>query len=334
MKAMLLPRPDPASASPLHAADLAVPAPGAGEILLRVTRCGVCHTDLHIVAGELPPHRMPLVLGHQVVSRVEQIGPDVSAFAPGDRVGVTWLHDACGRCEACAAGRENLCAEARFTGYDVDGGYGQFMTSRADYTYHIPDRFSDTEAAPLLCAGVIGYRALRLSGIQPGQRLGLFGFGASAHLVIQVARYWRCEVYVFTRSEAHRELARGLGAVWTGGAEQTAPARVHAAIVFAPAGAVVVQALRHLERGGIVVVNAIHLDGIPAFDYDLLYWERTLRSVSNVTRRDAEEFLALADAIPVRTTATEFALPAANTALAALRAGGLSGAAVLNVEQA
>jgi propanol-preferring alcohol dehydrogenase len=334
MKAMVLHRPEPASASPLHAADLPVPAPGAGEIVLRVRRCGVCHTDLHITAGELPVHKTPLVPGHQVVGIVESIGAGVTAFAAGARVGVTWLYDSCGRCDACAGGRENLCVDARFTGYDVDGGYAQFMTARADYAHPIPERFSDTDAAPLLCAGVIGYRALRLSEVQPGQRLGLFGFGTSAHLVIQVARYWGCQVYVFTRSEAHREHARALGAVWAGGAEQRAPAAVHAAIVFAPSGGVVVQALGHLERGGTVVVNAIHLDGIPAFDYDLLYWERTLRSVSNVTRRDAQEFLALADAIPVRASVTVFPLLQANAALAALRTGALSGAAVLDLEAA
>lgn len=332
MQGLLLRRPDPALESPLHLEDLPVPTPGAGEILIRVSRCGVCHTDLHIVTGELPMHKTPLVPGHQVVGRVETIGSGVTRFHAGDRVGVAWLYDACAVCEFCRSGRENLCREARFTGYDVDGGYAEFMVAKAEYAYPIPDRFSDTEAAPLLCAGVIGYRSLRLSEIQPGQRLGLFGFGASAHLVIQVARHWGCEVYVFTRGEPHREHARELGAVWAGGSEDPAPARVHAAVVFAPAGKVVVQALGHLERGGTVAINAIHLDRIPEFGYESLYWERTLRSVSNVTRRDAEEFLTLAAEIPIRTTTTVYPLAEANQALTAMRRSELSGAAVLNVE--
>ncbi|MGH2348018.1 MAG: zinc-dependent alcohol dehydrogenase family protein [bacterium] len=331
MKGMVLHRPEPASQAPLRMEALPVPVPAAGEVVLQVTRCAVCHTDLHIVSGELPPHKTPLVPGHQVVGVVADVGPGVTRFARGDRAGVAWLYDACGQCEACRSGRENLCEQARFTGYDVDGGYGQFMLARADYAYQIPERFSDTDAAPLLCAGVIGYRALRLSGIEPGQRLGLFGFGASAHLVIQVARAWGCDTYVFTRSEGHRELARTLGAKWAGGAADAAPARVHAAIVFAPAGTVVVQALGHLERGGTVVVNAIHLDRIPEFDYQLLYWERTLRSVSNVTRADAEEFLALAGTIPVQAETTVFPLAEANAALRALRTSEVSGAAVLDV---
>lgn len=333
MHGMVLHRPDPELASPLHPEDLPLPAPAEGEILLKVTRCGVCHTDLHIVSGELPVHKTPLVPGHQVVGLVAEVGPGVRRFARGDRAGVAWLYDACGRCDACRQGRENLCAEARFTGYDVDGGYVQFMVAKADYAYRIPGRFSDTDAAPLLCAGVIGYRALRLSGIEPGQRLGLFGFGASAHLIIQVARHWGCEVYVFTRSESHRAHARELGAAWAGGGDDRPPARLHAAVVFAPAGAVVIQALGQLERGGTVVVNAIHLDRIPEFDYALLYGERVLRSVSNVTRQDAEEFLDLASAIPVETTATVYPLAEANAALAALRTSAVSGAAVLDVER-
>jgi propanol-preferring alcohol dehydrogenase len=331
MQGMVLHSPAPASEVPLRMRDLPVPVPGAGEIVLQVTRCGVCHTDLHIVTGDLPIHTAPLVPGHQVVGIVADVGPGVTRFARGDRAGVAWLYDACGRCEACRRGRENLCEQARFTGYDVDGGYAQFMLAKADYAYRLPEQFSDTNAAPLLCAGVIGYRALRLSGIEPGQRLGLFGFGASAHLVIQVARYWRCGTYVFTRSERHRELARALGANWVGGTVDDAPARVHAAIVFAPAGTVVVQALGHLERGGTVVVNAIHLDRNLEFDYQVLYWERTLRSVSNVTRADAEEFLALAGAIPVQAATTVFPLAEANAALTALRTSTVSGAAVLDV---
>lgn len=330
---MVLHQPNPELASPLHLEDVPVRSPGPGDILIRVSRCGVCHTDLHIVTGELPMHKVPLVPGHQIVGTVEQAGPDVDRFAPKERVGVAWLYDACGVCASCRAGRENLCEEARFTGYDVDGGYAQFMVAKADYAYRIPERFSDTDAAPLLCAGVIGYRSLRLSGIERGQRLGLFGFGASAHLVIQVARHWGCEVYVFTRSERHRAHARELGAVWAGGSEDAAPARVHAAIVFAPAGKVVIQALGHLERGGTVAINAIHLDPIPEFDYELLYWERALRSVSNVTRRDAEEFLALAAEIPIRTATTLYPLTEANAALTAMRRSELSGAAVLDVER-
>jgi len=332
MQGMVFHGPAWGSGAQMRTERLPDPVPGAGELVLRVTRCAVCHTDLHIISGDLPLHKVPLVPGHQIVGIVERVGPGVTRFERGDRVGIAWLYDACGRCGACRSGRENLCEQARFTGYDVDGGYAQLTLAKADFAYRIPERFTDTDAAPLLCAGVIGYRALRLSGIEPGQRLGLFGFGASAHLVIQVARYWRCETYVFTRSEEHRELGRTLGAVWAGGAEDAAPARVHAAIVFAPSGAVAVQALGHLERGGTVVVNAIHLDRIPAFDYDRLYWERGLRSVSNVTRADAEEFLSLAASIPVRATTTVFPLAEANTALAALRASAVTGAAVLDTE--
>jgi propanol-preferring alcohol dehydrogenase len=333
MQGMVLHRSEPAADVPLRMQDLPVPVPGAGEIVLQVTRCGVCHTDLHIVTGDLPMRKTPLVPGHQVVGIVGGVGAGVTRFARGDRAGVAWLYDACGRCEACRSGRENLCEQARFTGYDVDGGYAQFILAKADYAYRLPEQFSDTDAAPLLCAGVVGYRALRLSGIAPGQRLGLFGFGASAHLVIQVARYWGCATYVFTRSDRHRELARALGADWVGGAADAAPARVHAAIVFAPAATVVVQALGHLERGGTVLVNAIHLDRNLEFDYRVLYWERTLRSVSNVTRADAEEFLTLAGAIPVQASTTVFPLAEANAALAALRTGTVSGAAVLDVAQ-
>lgn len=331
MKAMVLQQPGSLDSPRLTERDLPARSPGEGEILIRVSHCGVCHTDLHIVEGELPPQKLPLVPGHQVVGVVEGAGRGVTRFSPGARVGVPWLYASCGQCEYCRRGEENLCPQIMFTGYHVDGGYAEFMVARADYAYALPEAFADAEAAPLLCAGIIGYRSLRLSGIRPRERLGLFGFGASAHLAIQVARYWGCEVYVFTRSEAHRKLALDLGAAWVGTSQDRPPHELDSAVVFAPAGRVIIDALRHLRRGGTVAINAVHLDQIPAFDYDLLYWERTLRSVSNSTRREASEFLALAAEIPVRVRATLFPLRDANNALVAIERGEISGAAVLEV---
>lgn len=331
MKAMMLNQPAPVAERPLVARDVSRPTPGPGEILIRVRACGVCHTDLHIVEGELPPRKLPVIPGHQVAGVVEQAGEGVTRFARGDRVGVPWLYAACGRCHHCRRGEENLCEEIMFTGYHVDGGYADYLVARAAFSYALPGAFGDAEAAPLLCAGIIGYRALRLSEIRPGGRLGLFGFGASAHLAMQLARHWGCEVYVFTRSAAHRRLAEELGAVWVGGSADRPPHALDSAVVFAPVGSALVEALRHLRRGGTVAINAVHLDGIPAFDYQLLYWERTMRSVSNSTRRDAEEFLALAAAIPVRVRAVAFPLQDANDALLALKRGEINGAAVLQI---
>lgn len=331
VKAMVLARPAEVTQAPLALREQQEPDPGPAEILIRVSCCGVCHTDLHIVEGQLPPKRLPVIPGHQVVGQVDRVGPGVTRFAPGMRVGVPWLFASCGHCDACRRGDENLCAEVRFTGYDADGGYAELMLAKADYAYALPAQFTDLEAAPLLCAGIIGYRSLRLSGIQPGGRLGLFGFGASAHLAIQVARHWNCEVYAFTRSEAHRRLALDLGAGWVGESADRPPHELDSAIVFAPSGQVVIDALRHVRRGGTVAINAVHLDRIPAFDYALLYWERGVRSVSNSTRRDAEEFLALAATIAVRVHVSAYRLEEANQALAALKRREISGAAVLEI---
>lgn len=331
MKAMLLPRPAPVESTPLILRDEPAPAAGAGEILLQVRTCGVCHTDLHIVEGDLPPARMPVIPGHQVAGVVVQVGAGVTTFAPGDRAGVPWVHASCGRCAACRREQENLCEAITFTGYHVNGGYADFMVARADFAFPLPAAFDDDAAAPLLCAGIIGYRALRLAEVSGGGRLGLFGFGASAHLAIQVARYWGCEVYVFTRSEAHRRLAAEFGAAWVGGSHDRPPHPLDSGVVFAPSGEVVVAALGHLRRGGTLAVNAIHLDRIPSFDYRFLYWERTVRSVSNSTRRDAREFLALAAAIPVRLRTAVFPLEEANEALLAVKRGEVAGAAVLRV---
>ena len=308
--------------------DQAPPVPGEGEVALRVLACGVCHTDLHIVEGELLAP-LPRVPGHQVVGRVEAVGEGVDAVAAGDRVGVGWLASTCGACESCASGRENLCERARFTGRDRDGGYAEAMLADARFVYRLPEDFSDVEAAPLLCAGIIGYRALKLSEVRPGQRLGLFGFGASAHLAIQVARSWGCEVYVFTRGEAHRRLAGELGASWTGGAEDDPGVALDAAVSFAPAGWMVPAALQWLGRGGTLAVNAVHASDIPSFPYERLYWERTVRSVANFTREDAREFLTLAAEMGLRVETATHDLAEANEVLARLKRGDVRGAAVL-----
>jgi propanol-preferring alcohol dehydrogenase len=332
MQALRLERPGPVATGPLRLVDLPDPLPAEDELLLRVTACGVCRTDLQIVEGDLAARRLPIVPGHQAVGRVERVGRDVDGWAVGDRVGVAWFGGACGRCPACLEGRENLCPDAVFTGWDRDGGYATRMTVRADAAARIPDGFGDLEAAPLLCGGAIGYRSLRVSGIRPGGRLGLFGFGASALLAIQVATHWGCEVYVSTRSERERERALRLGARWAGGYDRRPPVPLDAAITFAPAGDVVVAALRALDRGGTVAINAIHLDRIPEFPYELLWWERSLRSVANVTRRDVREFLEIAAAVPIRTEVDTFPLADGNLALERLAGGRIDGAAVLVVD--
>ena len=329
MRAMLLDSPAPAAAAPLTLADLPDAVPAPGEILLDVSACGVCRTDLQLAEGDLAARRLPIVPGHQAVGRVCAIGEGVTGWAIGDRAGVSWLAATCGVCRACLAGRENLCDAATFTGWDRDGGYATNMTVRADFAHRLPEAFAGPAAAPLLCGGVIGYRSLHVSGIQPGGRLGLFGFGASALCAIQVALHWGCEVFVCTRSEREQQSARELGAAWAGGYGDRPPVALDAAITFAPSGDVVIAALRSLTRGGTVAINAIHLDGIPRFDYEDLWWERSLRSVANFTRQDAREFLALAAAIPIRTKVEAFPLAEANSALARLAAGHVSGAAVL-----
>ena len=328
MRVQELRHPAPVDTHPLRLATRAVPTPGSGEVLLRITATGVCHTDLHIAEGELPPHRKVVVPGHQVVGVVEGAGPGVVLLA-GQRVGVTWLYRSCGQCDACRRGAENLCADARFTGYDVDGGYAEYMVADARFVYPIPERFTDEEAAPLLCAGVIGYRALLRADVGAGDRLGLFGFGASAHLAIQVAVYQRCEVFVFTRSEEHRILATKLGAAWTGSADDTPPRPLDRAILFAPTGTLIPKALSALRPGGTLAINAVYLDRIPEMEYRLLAGERTLRSVSNLTPQDVREFLELAAAIPVRSEVERFPLEEANAALLKLKRRAVKGAAVL-----
>jgi len=348
MRAMLLRHPAPVENRPLERIALPEPSPGRGEILIRVRACGVCHTDLHIVEGELPPHRSPVVPGHQIVGEVVDVGAGVSEHGVGDRVGVPWLHKACGLCRYCVRGDENLCENALFTGYDVDGGFAEYMVAPATFAYRLPEELGDVEAAPLLCAGIIGYRCLRLSGIGGGvdleragggaqrRRLGLYGFGAAAHLCLQIASHWGVETHVFTRSEEHRALARDLGAAWAGAAGEDPGGepglRLDAAIVFAPAGGLVLDALAVLDKGGTVVLGGIYSSPIPSIDYPLIYDERVVRSVANSTRQDARELLALAAEIPLRSKVEEFALEDANEALLALKESRIKGAGVLRVE--
>lgn len=332
MKAMLLKKIAPIDQNPLELVNLPNPEPGPEDILLRIKVCGVCHTDLHTVEGELPDAKLPIIPGHQVVGVVEKQGKDASLFKKGERVGVAWLYSSCSQCEYCSREKENLCESARFTGFHVNGGYAEYIVVPEKFAYSIPDVFSDEEASPLLCAGIIGYRALRLSGIKPGQRLGLYGFGASAHVAIQVAVYWGCEVYVFTRSEEHRKLAENLGAVWTGTSKDNPPTKMDSSIIFAPAGELVLDALRALDKGGTVAMAGIYMTPIPEMDYvEYLYHERTLRSVANATRRDGEELLKIAAEIPIKTTTQTFPLEEANKVLQRLKDGKITGAAFLKI---
>lgn len=332
MRAQVLDNAKPVEEDPLRLDEVAVPEPGPGEIRIRVGACGVCHTDLHIAEGEIPLPQLPLVPGHQVVGVVDKAGPGAGRFAAGARVGVAWLNRTCGRCAFCERGEENLCDRARFTGYHVDGGYAEFMLAPEEFVYPLPERFSDVEAAPLLCAGIIGYRALRLSGAQPGDRLSLFGFGASAHITLQIARYRGCEVFVFSRSEPHRRLARALGAAWAGQAGEKAPAPADRAILFAPAGRLIPLALAGLRKGGTLASAVIHLDVIPAMDYNLIFGERIVRTVTASTRRDGEELLRDAAAAEVRLETETFPLADANRALGRIKAGTMQAAGVLLVD--
>jgi propanol-preferring alcohol dehydrogenase len=327
---MLLERTGEAERNSLRAAQVPDPRPAAGEVLVEVEACGVCRTDLHIVEGEVSA-RLPVVPGHQVVGRVVARGPGVERFRGGETVGVGWLSSTCGQCAFCLSGRENLCGRARFTGRDRDGGYAERMTAPESAAHRLPASFSARQAAPLLCAGVIGYRTFRLSGARPGERVGLFGFGASAHLVLQVARAEGCRVYVFTREERHRALAREMGAEWAGRVEDDPGVLLAAAATFAPAGEIVPTALARLDRGGTLAVNAIHMTPIPSFDYEKLYGERAVRSVMNYTRRDVEEFLELAARIAIRVETVPFPLEEANEALLRIKNGEIRGAAVLTV---
>ena len=329
MRALVLDQPGSIETAPLRLRTIADPVPGPDELLLRVTACTVCRTDLQITSGDVTARRLPVVPGHQAVGTVEAVGAVVEGWGLGDRAGVTWLAGFDGTCRFCRSGRENLCPAATFTGWDRDGGFAEQMTVRADVAVRLPAGMDDLAAAPLLCGGVIGFRALRLSGIRPGGRLGLYGFGASALQAIQVARHWGCEVHVASRSHADLDRASAFGAASVGGYDDPPPAPLDAAITFAPVGTVVIAALRALDRGGTVVVNAIHLDGIPAFDYDDLWWERSIRSVANVTRADATEYLELAATIPIRTEIEVYPLAEGNTALGRLERGEIAGAAVL-----
>lgn len=328
---MLLKKFAPIEQNPLELVDLPAPEPGAEEILIRNKVCGVCHTDLHTVERELPEAKLPVVPGHQIVGIVEKVGEKASRFEVGDRVGVAWLYSSCGQCSFCQDGKENLCESARFTGYKVNGGYSQFIVIPEKFAYAIPEEFTDEEASPLLCAGIIGYRALRMSELEKGQSLGLYGFGASAHVVIQIAVHWGCQVYVFSRSKEHRALAKKLGASWTGTAKDEPPSKVNSSIIFAPAGELVLEALKVLEKGGTLALAGIYMTPIPEMEYKYIYYERTLRSVANATRKDGEELLRIAAEIPIKTTTQIFPLEEANKVLQLLKQSKIDGAGVLKI---
>lgn len=329
MRRQILETAGPVTSRPLHVSEVDRLEPAEGEIVIDVTACGVCRTDLQLVEGDLAARVLPVVPGHQVVGRVARVGEGVADWSVGERAGVAWLAGACGSCEYCRSGRENLCADAVFAGWSSNGGYAEQIAVRSDFAIRVPGLFSDVEAAPLLCGGIIGYRALKISGIQPGGRLGLYGFGASALLAMQVATFWGCDVFVATRSPAEQERAIEMGAAWTGSYHDRPPVALDAAVTFAPVGHVVVEALKSVARGGTVAINAIHLDRIPEFGYDLLWGERQLRSVANFTRQDAAEFLVLAAEIPIRTVPDVYPLGDANLALIRLKEGLVEGAAVL-----
>lgn len=332
MKAMVLSRTGDVSGNRLELRDRPISEPGSRQVLVKIRVCGVCRTDLHVVEGELPRVTLPLIPGHQAVGTVARMGRDVRDLREGDRVGIAWLQGTCGACAFCTSGRENLCEAAQFTGYQVDGGYAEYAVVPEQFAYPIPPIFSDDEAAPLLCAGIIGYRALRLSGIKPGQRLGLYGFGASAHIAIQIARHWGCQVYVSSLKAEHQQLAKQLGAVWVGGGNEMPPDKLHGSIIFAPAGELVPPALRALERGGTLALAGIHMSPIPSLDYDReVFGERVIRSVTANTRQDGIDLLREAAAIPIKPHTVRFPLEQANQALQALKAGTFQGAAILTL---
>lgn len=333
MRAMVLAHPDSIARHPLALRDLPEPQPKSDEVLIEVSACGICRTDLHLVEGELPPKLKNVVPGHQVVGRVVRAGAEAKRYVTGTRVGVPWLHRTCGVCEFCTRGRENLCPNASFTGWTVNGGYAEFIVAPEKFVYPIPEQFSDLAAAPLLCAGIIGFRSLRLAEIQSTDTLGIYGFGAAGHVCIQVARHLGYRVFVCTREEKHRNLAAELGAEWVGGTYDDPPVALNAAIVFAPAGELVPAALKNLKRGGTLVLGGIHMSDIPSFSYDLLYWERRIRSVANNTRQDGIDFLRIAAEIPIHTQVQTFRLEQANEALAALKNDGIRGAGVLTVRK-
>jgi propanol-preferring alcohol dehydrogenase len=331
MKALRLHIPVSIERSPLESEKVHIPRPGPGQIRIKVSVCGVCHTDLHTVEGQIHPPALPLTPGHQVVGLIDALGRDVKGRKIGQRVGVAWLHSACGKCEFCRRGEENLCPQARFTGFHVDGGYAEYMLADARYVLPLPRELCDEQAAPLLCAGIVGYRSLKKADIQPGEHVGLYGFGASAHLSIQVLRYWGCKVSVFTREFSHQEHARELGAIWAGTAGQSPGRLLDRAVIFAPAGGLAVRALEQVRPGGTVAINAIHTSDIPSFPYEKIYGERTLRSVANATYQDGKEFLALAVTAGIKSTVKLYPLEEANRALQDLKASRFNGEAVLQV---
>ena len=329
MKAAVLNSPQDISKRPLHIAEVPRPELVPGHVLLRVRACGVCRTDLHIVEGELAHRREKLIPGHQIVGNV--VAGATSEFPIGTRVGVSWIGGIDGTCWYCKKNMENLCDDPVYTGYTANGGYAEYALARADFVFELPPELDDLQAAPLLCAGIIGFRSLRVAGVEPGERVGLFGFGASAHLAIAVLRAWKCEVYVSTRGDSHRKLASSLGAAWVGGEVDKPPVELDRAVTFAPSGDVVIAALASLRKGGVVAINAIHLDRIPEFDYDRLLWgERQIRSVANMTRSDARDFLQIAASINLRPKITVFPLDQANEALAAVKNDSIDGAAVIS----
>jgi len=332
MRAMVLNKQAPVEEGPLQLRDVPLPTPGREEVRVRVHACGICRTDLHTVEGDVPLRRSPLIPGHQIVGVVDALGAGVRTLHEGERVGVAWVYSTCGECAYCKKGLENLCDRARFTGWDADGGYAEAMIVPESFAYPLPGGFSDLQAAPLLCAGIVGFRSFRLSGVRPGERVGLYGFGASAHLILQVAQHLGCEVYVFTRTEGHQQLARAMGAAWVGRAEATPPAPLDAAVIFAPIGSLVLEALRVLRKGRTVSLADLTMSPIPQIDYDkLLYHERVIRSVANATREDAREFLRLAAEIPIRSEVESFRLEDANLALQALKQSKIRGAGVLTI---
>lgn len=331
MRAIVVERPAPIEKDPLRLIEKPPPVPGDREILVRVVTCGVCRTDLHLAEGDLPPKHPRIVPGHEIVGMVERAGSQ-SRFKPGDRVGIAWLRQTDGTCSYCRSGRENLCPNARFTGWDCDGGYAEYAVVNEEFAYSLPPNIGDEHAAPLLCAGIIGYRAIKRAGVLPGATVGLYGFGGSAHLAIQVLKHWKCRVFVMSRGGIHRELAEELGADWIGDAMASPPAPLDAAILFAPAGELVPPALRALDRGGILAIAGIYLSQIPPLDYERdLFYEREIRSVTANTRADAEEFLAISGEIPIKTSTIAMHLDEANRALAMLKHDELRGAAVLHV---
>ena len=329
MLAFRLFQPAQAEAAPLVAVRIPKPRPAPGQVRIRVLACGVCHTDLHIVEGDIHPPKLPIIPGHQVVGVVDAVGREVTGIQGGDRVGVPWLFNTCGKCDFCKRGEENLCEKARFTGFHVNGGFSEYMLANARYILPLPMKMSNEQAAPLLCAGIIGYRSLRKADLQPGERLGLIGFGASAHLAIQIGRHWGCEVYVYTRSMEHQRHARELGAAWAGNFTEEHQKPLDRAVIFAPAGELVPQVLAHIRPGGTLAINAVYMSPIPGMEYPLIYGERTIRSVANATYQDGVDFLRLAEKINIRSDITLYPLEEANRALFDLKHSKFNGEAVL-----